>query len=135
MTESNMKIEKIKEKMDKDRFIHLVGIEILEMTPGYAKTRLVIQDKHLNAVDVVQGGAIFTLADYTMALASNTETETALAIETSLSYLRPVRPGSVLYAQSKELSRSKRLISYSIMVQDEKGRDVAFFTGRCFIRE
>ena len=133
--EAKAELEKIQEKMDRDQFIHLVGIEVVELKRGYAKTRLVIEEKHLNAVQVVQGGAIFTLADYTMALASNTETETALAIETTMSYLRPVRPGSVLYAESKELSRSKRLISYSIMVQDEKGRDVAFFTGRCFIRQ
>lgn len=133
--EAKAELEKIQEKMDRDQFIHLVGIEVVELKKGYAKTRLVIEEKHLNAVQVVQGGAIFTLADYTMALASNTETETALAIETTMSYLRPVRPGSVLYAESKELSRSKRLISYSIMVQDEKGRDVAFFTGRCFIRQ
>ncbi len=46
-----------------DRFAALSGIEIVEAGPGWCTTRLVIEDKHLNAANVVQGGAIFTLAD------------------------------------------------------------------------
>ena len=47
------------------------GIDILEVSEGYAKTRLVVKDKHKNANNVVMGGCVYTLADYTFALAAN----------------------------------------------------------------
>ena len=46
-----------------DRFAALTGVEILSAGPGHCKACLAIEDKHLNAANVVQGGAIFTLAD------------------------------------------------------------------------
>jgi len=43
----------------------------VEAEAGYCKARMKIEDKHLNAANVVQGGALFTLADLAFAIASN----------------------------------------------------------------
>jgi len=45
-----------------DRFAEHNGIELLDIAPGYAKAKMEVKDRHLNGVDVVHGGAIFTLA-------------------------------------------------------------------------
>ena len=66
---------------EKDRFAKTSGIRLLEASPGYAKAEMVINENHLNAVGVVQGGAIFTLADFTFAVASNSHGKMALAID------------------------------------------------------
>ena len=53
-----------------DRFAMEAGIKLTEVRPGYAKAELKVNEHHLNAGNVVQGGALFTLADLAIAAAA-----------------------------------------------------------------
>ena len=53
----------LKEMLSADRFAAEAGVELLEISPGYAKARMKVTEKHLNAGGVWQGGALFTIAD------------------------------------------------------------------------
>ena len=131
-----MNKEAMIEKMKRDRFAsELVGIEIDDVAPGWARTRLVIGPQHLNGVGIAQGGALFTLADYAFGVAGNCGDEEVVAIEVAMSFLKPCHPGSTVYAEAKELSRSKRLVSYDIPITNQDGVLIARFSGRGFIRE
>ncbi len=55
-------MDKIREFFKRDKFAELAGIELLEVSPGTAKARMTIGPQHLNGVDIVHGGAIFTLS-------------------------------------------------------------------------
>lgn len=110
--------------------IHL-GIELLDVQSGYAKTKLEIQDCHLNGVGVVHGGTIFTLADIAFAAASNSHGTIALAIHVDISYLKGVREGT-LYAEAKEVSCAPKLSSYDIKVTNEKDELIAIFQGMAY---
>ena len=46
-----------------DRFAAHVGIELLEVSEGYAKACLTVCPHHLNGAGMLHGAAIFTLAD------------------------------------------------------------------------
>ena len=54
---------------------------------------MTVADQHLNAADVVHGGALFTLADLVFAVASNSHGQLALGINVSISYLKAARAG------------------------------------------
>ena len=54
-----------------DKFTQLLGIEIVDASPGYALVEMKIEDKHKNGINIVQGSAIVTFADYAYAVASN----------------------------------------------------------------
>jgi Uncharacterized protein, possibly involved in aromatic compounds catabolism len=56
-----------------DQFAKLVGLELVKVELGYAEVRMVITEKHLNGVGIVQGGALFTLADFAFAAAANAD--------------------------------------------------------------
>ena len=65
-------MQKIKEFFQKkDQFAKHVGIELVEAAKGKAKVRLKIKEHHLNGINLVHGGAIFSLADFAFAVASN----------------------------------------------------------------
>ena len=64
-------LEQIREFFAKDRFATDNGATIEEVDDGYAKCSLEIQPHHLNAANTVMGGAIFTLADFAFAGASD----------------------------------------------------------------
>ena len=114
-----------------DRYAVLTGVEIVEAGKGYCKTRLKLEDKHLNAANVVQGGAIFTLADLAFAIASNSHGQLALAINVNISYLNSVTSGT-LYATATEVSEPNRLGAYDVLVTDDGQRVIARFNGMVY---
>ncbi|MDQ1331332.1 MAG: acyl-CoA thioesterase, partial [Thermodesulfobacteriota bacterium] len=65
---------------ENDRFAGHSGIELLELSEGRAKAVMEIKRHHLNAVNSVHGGAIFTLADFVFAAASNSRGTVDVAI-------------------------------------------------------
>jgi len=114
-----------------DRFAQHSGIELLEIGPGRAKAKMTITDAHLNGVDLVHGGAIFTLADLVFAAASNSHGTVAVAINASIWFVKAAKQGT-LYAEGVETSRNPKLATYSIQVTDEAGETVARFEGMVY---
>jgi len=126
-----MDIENLKTFFKNDRFAALAGIEVVEASKGYCKAKMVIEDKHLNAANVVQGGAIFTLADFAFGLASNSHGQLALAINVSITFLKG-KPSGVLFATAREVAEPKRIGAYTVEVTDENGEVVACFNGLAY---
>ncbi len=121
----------IKEFFKNDRFAHHCGIELLEVSEGQAKARMQIEDHHRNGINVVHGGAIFTLADLAFAAASNSHGTVAVAINASIWYVKAALEGSLL-ATAREVSLNPKLATYSIEVTDEGGEIVAVFEGMVY---
>ena len=117
---------------ENDRLVKLLGVEIEEVREGYAKVSLRVEEKHMNAAGVCQGGVIFTLADLAFALASNSHGKVALALEMSISYLKAVPLGERLTAEAKEEYLGKRTATYIITVFTEKGEKAAILKGTAF---
>ncbi|MGD9929516.1 MAG: PaaI family thioesterase [Mangrovibacterium sp.] len=120
--------ENLKNYFKNDRYAALTGVEIMEAGPGFCKAKLEIEDKHLNAANVVQGGAIFTLADLTFAVASNSRGQLALAVNVNISFLKGKSNGT-LYAIATELADPKRIGAYDVLVTDEADEVIARFNG------
>jgi len=115
----------------RDRYAAMTGIEIVEAGPGFCRARLAIEEKHLNAANVVQGGAIFTLADLAFAVASNSHGQLALAINANISFLHGVSSGTI-FATATEIGEPGRLGAYDVLVTDEADNIVARFNGMVY---
>lgn len=114
-----------------DKFAAYSGIELVEVQPGWSKTRMEIKPFHLNGAKTVHGGAIFTLADFAFAVASNSRGSLAMGINTSMMFVKAGINGH-LYAEAKELSCNSKLASYSVTVTDDSGDTVAVFHGMVY---
>ncbi len=121
----------IREFLKNDRFAAHCGIELLEVSTGYAKTSMRIEDRHLNGVDVVHGGAIFTLADLAFAAASNSHGTVAVAINAGIWYVKAATEG-VLTAEAREVSLTPKLATYSIQITNDDGEIIATFEGMVY---
>ena len=124
-------MDKMKKFFQGDLFARRLGIELVEVTEGGAKAKMPIKDFHFNALGSVQGGAIFSLADFVFEAASNSYGTVAVAINVSISYLRATR-GGTLFADATEVSRNPKLASYAINIKDEDGNLVAIFQGMVY---
>ncbi len=127
-------MDELKTFFGADRFAARNGIVLLEVSEGAARARLTVGPEPLNAAGVVQGGAVFTLAAFAFAAASNSRGHVALAIEAHVTFLRPVRTGSLL-AEAREEGGSRRLSTCTVRVTDEAGALVALFTGTAFRKD
>ncbi|MGH7969662.1 MAG: PaaI family thioesterase [Limisphaerales bacterium] len=124
-------MEPVKQCLAKDQFATHCGIELVSVEPGRARARMTVQAQHLNGIGIAQGGAIFTLADFAFAAASNSHGTVAVAVNVSISFIKAV-PACTLFAEALELARSARLGSYTVEVRDEADELIAVFQGMVY---
>lgn len=118
-------LQEAKEYFKKDRFAMVTsGIEIEAVDDGYAKCSMKLDERHCNAVGHVMGGAIFTLADFVFAVATNTKEQVTVTTVSQISYLSAPK-GDVLYGESRILKDGKRTCFYEISITDNAGTAVA----------
>ena len=127
-------LEAIKHHFENDRFATSNGMRLVELRPGFAKTSLQVDQRHLNSIGTVHGGVIFTLADFSFGAAVKTGGKVAPAISTNLSFLKATRSGT-LYAEAIEISRSRKLSVCTVRVTNEAGELVALFQGTAYIKD
>ena len=114
-----------------DQFAERANIELLSLSPGQARAKMTLQPHHLNGYGTVQGGAIFTLADFAFAAASNSHGTIAVAINVSITFMKAAKTGT-LWAEAREMSRNFKLGSYTVEVKDDQGELVALFQGLAY---
>ena len=124
-------MDAVRKYLEGDRYARLCDISLLEVQPGNARARMVLSDKHLNGYGNVQGGAIFTLADYAFAAASNAHGTVAVGINVNISFVKAARTGT-LTAIASETSRNTKLATYTVNVTDDAGSLVAIFSGMVY---
>ena len=128
-------MQKIKQFFtDEDLFARHSGIELLEVGPGWAKACMKIEPYHFNGARTVHGGAIFTLADFAFAVASNSHGTLAMGINTSVSFVKAATRGT-LHAEAKEQARNPKLASYSVMITDDGNDVVDIFQGMVYLKK
>ena len=119
----------------KDAFATGAGIEILEARAGYARTRLVVGKEHLNAGERTQGGALFTLSDFAIAIASNMHGTLAVSTQSNINIYRASVPDDVLTAEARELYLHPKLSSYTCDITNQQGELIAQMTAQLYRKD
>ena len=118
--------------MADDAFSRWLGIEVLEVKPGFSKIRMEVRPEMNNGFSITHGGIAYSLADSAFAFASNSYGRVAVAMETNISYIKKVSSGDVLTAVSEELSLGNRIAVYNIHITNQDDEKVAEFRGTVF---
>lgn len=84
---------------------------------------------HLNFLNLTHGGAVFSLADCAMSLASNGGDHRAVAIDAHLVISGGSEAGDVLKAVAEPVVGGRTLGTHRITVTRGDGRIVGMFTG------
>ena len=122
-----------RERIAADPFCETLGVELADVGSGRATTELTVTEELLNFHGTPHGGAVYSLADAAFAAASNAEGDTALAMETNISYFEAVEVGETLRAEAERLHERGRTASYRVTVTDEADDRVAVFRGRVYL--
>ncbi|MCP4021088.1 MAG: hotdog fold thioesterase [Desulfobacteraceae bacterium] len=110
----------IAEHIEKDAFAQHLGacVEIVE--PGHSLVYLTVKDYMTNFHGTTHGGIIFTISDMAFAAACNSHGRMAVALNVSISYLKPSFPGDRLMAVAKEVYKGRKTSLYDIRVINKK---------------
>ncbi len=119
---------------ENDNFSKHVGIEMVEITAKSARAKLTIKEHHLNGVNIVHGGALFTLADLVFGALGYVHDQSAVSISASISYFKAVSSGTLI-AEGKLITLTPKFGSYSVQINDEKGNIIAVFQGLGYRRK
>ena len=106
-----------------------LGLELLEVRPGYARLRMVVRPDFLNGHQICHGGLIFTLADTAFACACNSFGPVTVAASADIVFVAPARAGDVLVAEAVARTRFGRSGIYDVTVRRD-GDVIAEFRGR-----
>ena len=121
-----------------DRFAAANQMKITLIKEGYAEGEFTAGEEHRNGLDVAQGGALYTFADFVFAGAVNSYGEQAIGMNSNISYVRP-GTGKTFKAIARIISKGKRTALAESDVFDENGKLVAhctmtgFFLGKPFL--
>ena len=107
-----------------------LGITVDVTGVAQVEARVQVTANMMNGFDVCHGGYIFALADTAFAFACNAYDELTYAGGASIDFLRPARVGDMLVAVATERHRGGRSGVYEVSVRNQKGEEVAVFTGR-----
>lgn len=124
--------EVVQHMIQKDAFSRWLGIEVLELKEGYAKTQMAVRPDMMNGLGVAHGGIAFSLADSTFAFACNNRNVLSLAMDTSINFVKPVKAKDVLTAEANEVHDGKSSGLYQVIIKNQDNKEVAFFKGVCF---
>ena len=117
-----------------DRYVALSGINIDEVTDEYAQVSADIRPCHLNAGGAVQGGMLFTTADFAFAVLCNDKHPVTVTQSASVSYIRAAKTGRIT-ARAREITRTGHNCVAEVVVKDAEGTVVCVCVMNGFISE
>lgn len=115
-----------------DRFAtQAAGCRVVEGGRGHAVCEMELGDIHRNAMGNVMGGAIFTLADFALAVCCNVGEAPTVSVDSSVSFFRATK-GAKLTAVATCDKPGRHLGFYTVAVTDDLGKDIARMTATCY---
>ncbi len=134
MFDENSTLDEVRAFFANDRFAsEACGCEVLEAAHGHAVTAFDITDVHRNAQRAVMGGAIFTVADFALAVACNMGENPTVSVSNTIEFFAGAK-GTRLIATAEADKSGRNLGFYIVDVRDELGTHVARMTATCFRR-
>lgn len=113
------------DQVEKEPFARKFQFKLLDLDTGYSKVEMTLTPDMENIFGMAHGGALFALIDEAFETASNSHGTMAVALNMSISYISAPESGTLLTAEAKEYSLTRKTANYEIKVYDKKERLVA----------
>lgn len=124
--------KEVEKLLGTDTFAKRAGLVVVHAEAGYAEVHLTLSEEVLNGHGNLHGGALFTLADYAAAVASNMYGEPTMAMNGSISFLNAIRGGHVV-AKARTVKAGRRVKFQLVDIFDDEENLVATFQGSAML--
>lgn len=120
-------LNEIREFFANDRFATENGAVIEQVGENAATVSMNIDARHRNAAGIVMGGAIFTLADFAFAVASNHNKLGTVSLSANITFLKASK-GDKLTAKAECVRDGRTTCYYRVDITDNTGALIAELT-------
>ncbi|MGD2030560.1 MAG: hotdog fold thioesterase [Desulfobacterales bacterium] len=118
--------EAIYRAVKKEPFAQALKMKLVELDLGYSVVEMIYNPEAMdNIYGRAHGGVIFGLIDEAFESAGQTEGTVAVALNVSVTYVSSPKPGKLLRAEARQISRTKKTAGYDIQVTDKDGQLIA----------
>jgi acyl-CoA thioesterase len=112
-------------QVETEPFAKKFGLKLVRLEDGYSKVEMHFTPDMENIFGLAHGGALFALIDEAFETASNSHGTMAVALNMNITYVSSPSPGSRLFAEAREFSRTHRTANYDIRVTDGQDNLIA----------
>lgn len=129
---SNPYFEEAQKLYSGDAFSQWMGVELVDVKENYCLIKMPIKAEMINGLKTVHGGVTFSLADSALAFSSNTKGDAAVALNCYINFMKAVRLGDTLSAESILLNETRKTAVYEISVKNQEDELMASFRGTVY---
>ena len=132
MLDESCPLDDVRELFANDRYAtEACGCRVMEASRGHAVCEFDITERHLNAQGRVMGGAIFTLADFALAVGCNMGEAPTVSVSNTIEFFSAAK-GQRLIATCSVDKSGRSMGFYTVDVVDDLGTPVAKMTATCY---
>ncbi len=124
----------IRENIEKEPYVQLLGIKVIGLEPGYSKVAMKAERKLDNIFSITHGGAIFSLIDVAFGAAANSYGKVAVALSMSINYVAPSAEGDMITATASKLAQTAKTANYQIIAKNGKGQKIAICQAVAYLK-
>ncbi len=118
--------EAITNAIKRETFAQALNMKLVDLDDGYSVVEMVYHPERMgNMYDRAHGGALFGLMDEAFEAASQTKGTIAVALNVNITYVTSPQPGSLLRAEAKRVSETKKTASFDIKITDQNENMIA----------
>jgi acyl-CoA thioesterase len=118
--------------LTRDQFTRWLGLQIDEIREGYCRLHFVTREEMLNGFNIVHGGVLFAACDSAFAFACNSHGRVTVALDVSITFMRPAGVGEKLTVEAKQIHLGNKVGVYDIRTTNELDNLVAHFKGTAY---
>lgn len=100
----------IKKSVAQSPFYGFMGITMIELGWGYAHFQVASEERHCNAIGLVQGGLMLSLADAAMGNAVRTMGVNGVTVDITGSYVKPAPFGALIRAEATVVKANRTMV-------------------------
>ena len=107
-------------RKDHDLFPNELGVEITKISAGHAEGELVIRPDHMNVINAVHGGVLFSLADTVCGNAAASYGIAMTTISATMNFLNPALNTEKLFAKADEIKHGRKICFYDVDIPTKR---------------
>jgi acyl-CoA thioesterase len=126
---ASQNIAELRAKGTAEPVASLLGMKLVELTPGYAKVTIKLKPEHQNFNGLIFGGVIMAVADQAFAYGSNSLAYPSLASQFNIHFVAGAEVGDELTAECRAVRSGRRVGISEMVVTNQTGKLIAKATG------
>ena len=114
--------EKMLEITMNNKYNQMLGLEVMELSHNYGKTRIKYCEEMINPYGSFHGGALLSMADVTAGITACMGGYFVTTVTSHLNFLSEAKNTEYIYCECMKLKAGRHISVYDIRITDDKGK-------------